>query len=324
MTRRILITGGAGFIGWNLVEELLKDENNFISVIDNFYSSKREDFQKYFEMHPRLEIIMGDVDAGEYSLAATFGKEKIDQIYHLACPASPKFYQKDPIKTLDTCYLGTKHMLELAKTTGATLLFTSTSEIYGDPLEHPQREDYRGNVNPIGPRANYNEGKRIGETLCFEYHRKYGIDIRVARLFNTYGPRMRSDDGRVVSNFIVQALKGSKLTIYGDGSQTRSFCYISDTVRALIALMNSSVIGPVNLGNPDEHTILQLAEKIKRLIENRTDHEISFIYKELPQDDPTRRKPVIHKAKTELQWKPEIVLDDGLEKTITYFQNYLS
>jgi len=319
MTYRILITGGAGFIGLNLVEELLKDENNYILVFDNFYSSKKEDFQKSFLMHPRVEIITGDV-AGWYHLHLE--RKKIHQIYHLACPASPKFYQKDPIKTLDTCYLGTKHMLDLAKTTGATLLFASTSEIYGDPLEHPQREDYRGNVNPIGPRANYDEGKRIGETLCFEYHRQHGVNIRVARIFNTYGPRMRSDDGRVVSNFIVQALQGSKLTIYGDGSQTRSFCYVSDTVRGLIVLMNSSVIGPVNIGNPDEYTIRQLAEKIKVLIEKRTEHEISFIYKDLPKDDPTRRKPVIDKAKSELHWKPEIDLNDGLEKTITYFQTY--
>ena len=319
MTYRILITGGAGFIGLNLVEELLKDENNYILVFDNFYSSKKEDFQKSFLMHPRVEIITEDV-AGWYHLHLE--RKKIHQIYHLACPASPKFYQKDPIKTLDTCYLGTKHMLDLAKTTGATLLFASTSEVYGDPLEHPQREDYRGNVNPIGPRANYDEGKRIGETLCFEYHRQHGVNIRVARIFNTYGPRMRSDDGRVVSNFIVQALQGSKLTIYGDGSQTRSFCYVSDTVRGLIVLMNSSVIGPVNIGNPDEYTIRQLAEKIKVLIEKRTEHEISFIYKDLPKDDPTRRKPVIDKAKSELHWKPEIDLNDGLEKTITYFQTY--
>jgi len=319
MRHRILITGGAGFIGLNLVEELLKDENNYILVFDNFYSSKKEDFQKSFLMHPRVEIITEDV-AGWYHLHLE--RKKIHQIYHLACPASPKFYQKDPIKTLDTCYLGTKNMLDLAKTTGATLLFTSTSEVYGDPLEHPQREDYRGNVNPIGPRANYDEGKRIGETLCFEYHRNHGVNIRVARIFNTYGPRMRSDDGRVVSNFIFQALQGSKLTIYGDGSQTRSFCYVSDTVRGLIALMNSSVVGPVNIGNPDEYTILQLAEKIKVLVEKRTDREISFIYKDLPQDDPTRRKPVIDKAKSELHWKPEMELNNGLEKTITYFQTY--
>ena len=317
MKRRILITGGGGFIGSNLVEVLLKDENNYIIVLDNFYSSRKENLESFLS-NPRFKLMERDVTDSYLHLE----EEKIDQIYHLACPASPKFYQKDPIKTLDTCYLGTKYMLELAKTTGATLLFTSTSEVYGDPLEHPQKEEYRGNVNPIGPRSCYDEGKRIGETLCFDYHRRYGVNIRVVRIFNTYGPRMRSDDGRVVSNFIVQGLKGSKLTIYGDGSQTRSFCHVSDTVQGLIALMNSSVIGPVNIGNPDEYTILQLADQIKQLIEEITGKDISYVYKDLPKDDPTRRKPVIDKARSELSWKPEVHLSVGLKNTIIYFQTY--
>ena len=324
MSCNIIITGGAGFIGFNLVETLLQDKNNNVTVWDNFVSSSKENIENLMKLrkNPRFHLLLHDVeDSNKDLLDLTAGS--VDQIYHLACPASPKFYQKDPVKTLNTCYIGTRNMLELAKTTGATLLFTSTSEVYGDPLEHPQSEEYRGNVNPIGTRACYDSGKRVAETLCFDYHRKFGVKIRVARIFNTYGPKMRMDDGRVVSNFIVQALKGSDLTIYGDGSQTRSFCYVSDTVRGLIALMNSTVIGPVNIGNPDEYTVLQLADKIKELVEWKYGRKIAYIYKDLPKDDPTRRKPAIEKAKKELDWEPTITLNLGLGHTIAYFENLM-
>jgi UDP-glucuronate decarboxylase len=241
---------------------------------------------------------------------------EVDQVYHMACPASPVHYQYNPVKTIKTNVMGTMNMLGLAKRIKARFLLTSTSEVYGDPEVHPQSESYRGNVNPIGPRSCYDEGKRVAETLAFDYHRQNHVDIRVARIFNTYGPRMLENDGRVVSNFVVQALKGEPVTIYGDGSQTRSFCYVSDLVEGLIRLMNGDAIGPINLGNPDEYTVLQLAQKIQSMVQSGT--EIQF--KPLPQDDPRRRQPDISFAKQHLGWEPTIPLMEGLERTISDFR----
>lgn len=303
---RVLVTGGAGFIGSHLVDRLLREGNDVIAV-DNCFSGTKANISQHFG-HERFEFIRHDVT--EPLLV------EVDQIYHLACPASPVFYQDNGIKTIKTSMLGTLNMLGLAKRTGATILMASTSEVYGDPEVHPQVESYWGNVNPIGIRSCYDEGKRIAETLCFEYHRQNKTDIRVARIFNTYGPRMLENDGRVISNFVVQALNGQQLTVYGDGSQTRSFCYIDDQVDALIRLMNCNNIGPMNLGNPNEYTILQLAETIQKMV----NPQIEVAFKPLPSDDPRKRKPDITLAKKVLGWEPKIELAEGLQKTIADFR----
>jgi UDP-glucuronate decarboxylase len=303
---RILVTGGAGFIGSHLIDRLMAQEHEVI-CLDNFYTGQKDNLLQWFDS-PKFELIRHDVTEPI--------RLEVDQIYHLACPASPVHYQSNPVKTIKTNVLGTMNMLGLAKRVNARFLISSTSEVYGDPEVHPQREDYRGNVNPIGPRSCYDEGKRIAETLAFDYHRQNNVDIRVARIFNTYGPRMLENDGRVVSNFVVQALRKQPITVYGDGSQTRSFCYVSDLVEGLMRLMNGDHIGPVNLGNPEEYTVLELAQKIQAMI--HSDAEIQF--KSLPQDDPRRRQPDISCAKQHLDWQPNIPLTDGLERTIADFQ----
>jgi UDP-glucuronate decarboxylase len=308
---RILITGGAGFIGSALSKRLLR-EGNEIWCLDNLSTGHIDNITDLME-HPQFHFVNRDITETV--------DIPVEQIYNLACPASPWHYQKDPVHTAKTCFLGALHVLELAKKYNATILQTSTSEIYGDPLVHPQTEDYKGNVNPIGIRSCYDEGKRIAETLFFDYARQYGTNIRVVRIFNTYGPNMAPNDGRVVSNFIIQALKGERITVYGDGRQTRCFCYVDDMVEALIRMMNNSkgFAGPVNLGNPVEMTVTELAEKIIRL----TDSSSSLEYRELPQDDPTRRKPDISLAKKMLGWEPKVSLEDGLKETISYFKKRL-
>jgi UDP-glucuronate decarboxylase len=303
---RILVTGGAGFIGSHLIDRLMEAEHEVI-CLDNFYTGQKDNLLRWFDS-PKFELIRHDVTEPI--------RLEVDQIYHLACPASPVHYQSNPVKTIKTNVLGTMNMLGLAKRVNARFLISSTSEVYGDPEVHPQREDYRGNVNPIGPRSCYDEGKRVAETLAFDYHRQNNVDIRVARIFNTYGPRMLENDGRVVSNFVVQALRAQPITVYGDGSQTRSFCYVSDLVEGLIRLMNGDYIGPVNLGNPEEYTVLELAQKIQAML--HSDAEIQF--KSLPQDDPRRRQPDISCAKQHLDWQPTIPLVDGLERTIADFR----
>lgn len=305
---RVLVTGGAGFIGSHLCERLLDDGFDVLCV-DNFYSSTRDNIAHLLD-NPRFELIRHDVTFPLYV--------EVDRIFHLACPASPLHYQRDPVQTTKTAVHGSINMLGLAKRTGARILLTSTSEVYGDPLVHPQSEDYWGNVNPIGPRACYDEGKRAAETLFFDYHRQHGLDIKVARLFNTYGPRMHPNDGRVVSNFVVSALAGEPLTIYGDGSQTRSFCYISDLIEGLLALMNSSpdITGPINLGNPGEFTIGALADLVIEL----TGTTAGITHLPLPTDDPTRRQPDITRAREQLHWSPTVSLRDGLLPTIEYFR----
>lgn len=306
---RILVTGGAGFIGSHLCDRLIEAGHEVI-CLDNFYTGHKRNIQHLLS-NPHFELMRHDI--------ITPVMVEVDQIYHLACPASPVHYQANAIKTIKTNFMGTLNMLELAKEKGARLLLASTSEVYGDPETHPQAEDYWGNVNPIGIRSCYDEGKRIAETLSFDYHRQHGVSIRVARIFNTHGTRMLENDGRVVSNFIVQALKGIPLTVYGDGSQTRSFCYVSDLVEGLIRLMNGEYIGPVNLGNPGEYSILQLASTIQRMV--NPDLELEF--KPLPQDDPRRRQPDISKAKYWLNWEPKVQLEEGLSQTIAYFREYL-
>ena len=305
---RILITGGAGFIGSALSKRLLR-EGDEIWCLDNLSTGHIDNITDLME-HPQFHFVNRDITETV--------DIPVEQIYNLACPASPWHYQKDPVHTAKTCFLGALHVLELAKKYNAVVLQTSTSEIYGDPLVHPQTEEYKGNVNPIGIRSCYDEGKRIAETLFFDYARQYGTNIRVVRIFNTYGPNMAPNDGRVVSNFIIQALKGERITIYGEGSQTRCFCYVDDMVEALIRMMNNSkgFAGPVNLGNPVEMTVTELAEKIIRL----TDSSSSLEYRELPQDDPTRRKPDISLAKKMLGWGPKVSLEDGLKETISYFK----
>ena len=305
---RILITGGAGFIGSALSKRLLR-EGNEIWCLDNLSTGHIDNITDLME-HPQFHFVNRDITETV--------DIPVEQIYNLACPASPWHYQKDPVHTAKTCFLGALHVLELAKKYNAVVLQTSTSEVYGDPLVHPQTEEYKGNVNPIGIRSCYDEGKRIAETLFFDYARQYGTNIRVVRIFNTYGPNMAPNDGRVVSNFIIQALKGERITIYGEGSQTRCFCYVDDMVEALIRMMNNSkgFTGPVNLGNPVEMTVTELAEKVIRL----TGSSSSLEYRELPQDDPTRRKPDISLAKKMLGWEPEISLEDGLKETIAYFE----
>jgi UDP-glucuronate decarboxylase len=307
---RILVTGGAGFIGSHLCDRLIEAGNEVI-CLDNFYTGHKRNIQHLLTNH-RFELIRHDITEPI--------KLEADQIYHLACPASPVHYQSNAIKTIKTNVMGSMNMLGLAKRVKARFLLASTSEIYGDPEIHPQSEDYWGNVNPIGIRSCYDEGKRISETLAFEYHRQNAVDIRVARIFNTHGTRMLENDGRVVSNFIVQALQGIPLTVYGDGSQTRSFCYVSDLVEGLIRLMNGEYIGPVNLGNPGEYTILQLASTIQRMV----NPDVEIVFKPLPQDDPRRRQPDISKAKHWLDWEPQVQLEEGLAMTIAYFREYLN
>ena len=306
---RALVTGGAGFIGSHLCERLLADGYDVLAV-DNYYSSTKDNIAHLLD-NPRFEIIRHDITFPLYV--------EVDEIYHLACPASPIHYQRDPVQTTKTAVHGSINMLGLAKRTGARILLTSTSEVYGDPLVHPQSEDYWGNVNPIGPRACYDEGKRAAETLFFDYHRQHDLDIKVVRLFNTYGPRMHPRDGRVVSNFIVSAIKDQPLTVYGDGEQTRSFCYIDDLIEGLLAMMQapSDVIGPINLGNPGEFTIGELAQKVIAM----TGTASSVEHLPLPTDDPIRRQPDITRARQMLRWEPTIALDEGLTKTIAYFRS---
>lgn len=307
MSKRVLVTGGAGFIGSHLCKELLRQGNEVI-CLDNFFTGRKENIIELFN-NPYFELIRHDV-VNPILL-------EVDQIFNLACPASPVHYQYNPIKTVKTNVMGTMNMLGLAKRVKATILQASTSEIYGDPEIHPQVESYRGNVNPIGIRSCYDEGKRLAETLCFDYYRQENVDIRVVRIFNTYGPNMLENDGRVISNFIVQALNGEDITIYGDGSQTRSFCYVSDLVQGLIKMMNKKdFTGPVNLGRPEEYTVLQLAQKVIEM--TGTNSEI--IFKPLPADDPVKRKPDITLAKKELNWESVVSLEEGLEKTIAYFR----
>jgi UDP-glucuronate decarboxylase len=309
---RILVTGGAGFIGSHLSRRLLAMGHEVI-VADNFYSGTRRNVVELLA-EPRFELLRHDVTFPLYV--------EVDQIYHLACPASPIFYQYDPVQTTKTCVHGSINMLGLAKRLRAPILLASTSEVYGDPAVHPQVESYWGNVNPIGIRSCYDEGKRCAETLFFDYHRQYSTQVKVARIFNTYGPRMLSNDGRVVSSFIVSALRGEPLTVFGDGSQTRSFCYISDLVDGLIALMNSprEVTGPINLGNPGEFTVLELATKVAALVGRPGDID----YRPLPPDDPTRRKPDIDQACKVLGWSPTVALDEGLARTVEYFSRELA
>lgn len=307
---RILITGGAGFIGSHLIDRLM-EQGHEVLCLDNFYTGHKRNILKWLG-NPNFELIRHDITEPI--------RLEVDQIYHLACPASPVHYQYNPVKTIKTNVLGTMHMLGLAKRVKARFLLASTSEVYGDPEVHPQSEDYWGNVNCNGIRSCYDEGKRVAETLTFDYHRQNHVDIRVARIFNTFGSRMLENDGRVVSNFVVQSLKGIPLTVYGDGSQTRSFCYVSDLVEGLIRLMNNDYIGPINLGNPSEYTILQLAETIQRMV--NPDAEI--IFAPLPQDDPRRRQPDITRAYKYLNWKPTVPLEEGLEKTIAYFRDLLN
>ena len=307
---RVLVTGGAGFIGSHLCDRLISSGNDVICV-DNLFTGSKDNIRHLLN-NPYFEFIRHDMTQPIYV--------ECDQIYNLACPASPKWYQKDPIFTFKTSVYGAMNCLGLAKRTGARVLQASTSEVYGDPHVHPQDESYWGNVNPIGIRSCYDEGKRAAETLFFDYHRKHGVEVKIIRIFNTYGPRMDVGDGRVVSNFIVQALKNEDITIYGDGSQTRSFCYVDDLVEGMIRLMNSSedFTGPVNIGNPDEHTIKELAEMVIGL----TGSESKIVYKPLPSDDPTRRKPTIELARDELGWEPQVKLMEGLGKTIDYFRGF--
>jgi UDP-glucuronate decarboxylase len=305
---RVLVTGGAGFIGSHLCERLLEDGYEVLCV-DNFYSSSKDNIAHLLS-NPRFELTRHDVTFPLYV--------EVDEIYHLACPASPIHYQRDPVQTTKTAVHGSINMLGLAKRTGAKILLTSTSEVYGDPLVHPQTEDYWGNVNPIGPRACYDEGKRAAETLFFDYHRQHDLRIKVVRLFNTYGPRMHPQDGRVVSNFVMSALTNKPLTVYGEGQQTRSFCYVDDLIDGLVAMMHSGdeVTGPINLGNPGEFTIAELAN----LVIEHTGVNPGIDYLPLPVDDPVRRQPDITRAKNTLGWAPTIPLVEGLTRTIAYFR----
>jgi UDP-glucuronate decarboxylase len=310
MTPTTLVTGGAGFIGSHLCDSLVAAGEEVL-CLDNFYTGTKDNIRHLLH-RPNFELIRHDIWLPLYV--------EVDRIYNLACPASPVHYQNDPVSTTKTSVLGAINMLGLAKRRRARVLQASTSEVYGDPKLHPQPESYWGYVNPIGPRACYDEGKRCAETLCFDYHRQNGVDIRVVRIFNTYGPRMHPRDGRVVSNFIVQALTNEPITLYGDGSQTRSFCYVDDLVGGLLAMMNQgSEIGPINLGNPAEFTIRQLAESVLSL----TGSQSEIVFRPLPPDDPVRRQPDINKARTVLNWEPKVDLHDGLKETITYFRRLL-
>jgi UDP-glucuronate decarboxylase len=310
--KRILVTGGSGFIGSHLCKRLL-DRGNDVLAADNFYSSDRHNVLDLLE-NPRFELIRHDVTFPLYI--------EVDEIYHLACPASPVYYQRDPVQTTKTCVHGSINMLGLAKRVGARILLSSTSEVYGNPAVHPQTESYWGNVNPIGIRSCYDEGKRAAETLFFDYHRQHDLPIKVARIFNTYGPKMQVDDGRVVSNLIVQALRGEPLTVYGDGSQTRSFCYVDDLVEGLIRLMDSplEVTGPINIGNPGEFTVLELAKQVMAL----TGSDSALEHLPLPSDDPVRRRPDISRAKELLGWEPTVSLSEGLPRTVEYFRGELA
>uniref|UniRef100_A0A3P8NEG4 UDP-glucuronic acid decarboxylase 1 n=1 Tax=Astatotilapia calliptera TaxID=8154 RepID=A0A3P8NEG4_ASTCA len=307
--KRILITGGAGFVGSHLTDKLMMDGHE-VTVVDNFFTGRKRNVEHWIG-HENFELINHDVVEPLYI--------EVDQIYHLASPASPPNYMYNPIKTLKTNTIGTLNMLGLAKRVGARLLLASTSEVYGDPEVHPQNEDYWGHVNPIGPRACYDEGKRVAETMCYAYMKQEGVEVRVARIFNTFGSRMHMNDGRVVSNFILQALQGEPLTVYGTGSQTRAFQYVSDLVNGLVLLMNSNISSPVNLGNPEEHTILEFARLIKSLVVSQS--QIQFLPE--AQDDPQRRRPDIRKAKMMLGWEPVVPLEEGLNKTIQYFSREL-
>jgi len=311
LKNRTLVTGGAGFIGSHLCERLL-EQGHEVLCVDNYFTGRRETVAPLLA-NPRFEVMRHDVTFPLYV--------EVDQIFNMACPASPVHYQVDPVQTTKTSVHGAINMLGLAKRTGARILQASTSEVYGDPAIHPQPESYWGNVNPIGPRACYDEGKRCAETLFFDYHRQHGVDIKVARIFNTYGPRMHPNDGRVVSHFVMQALAGEDITIYGDGTQTRSFCYVDDLVEALMRLMTSpeGVTGPINLGNPGEYTMLELAETVVRL----TGSASRIVHRPLPQDDPKQRQPDIAEARSKLDWWPTVPLEDGLERTIAYFRRFL-
>lgn len=309
--KKILITGGSGFLGSHLCEKLLNSKNHIL-CIDNYFTSSKKNISHLLDF-PNFEILRHDVTFPLYA--------EVDEIYNLACPASPIHYQKDPVQTLKVNVMGAINMLGLAKRTQAKIFQASTSEVYGDPKASPQKESYWGNVNPIGIRSCYDEGKRAAETLFFDYHRQHKIPIKVGRIFNTYGPRMSVNDGRVVSNFIVQCLKNKPITIYGDGSQTRSFCYVDDLIDGIFKLMNSkkSIIGPINLGNPNEITINQIASTIKEIIGSKS----KISYKKLPSDDPMQRRPDITLAKKTLNWKPVVSLENGLKKTISYFEKEL-
>lgn len=311
MKKRILVTGGAGFVGSHLCERLLTLGHEVLCV-DNYFTGRRENIAAMLS-DPKFEILRHDVTFPLYV--------EVDAIFNLACPASPVHYQFDPVQTTKTSVMGAINMLGLAKRLKIPIVQASTSEVYGDPFEHPQQEEYWGNVNPIGPRACYDEGKRCAETLFFDYRRQHGIDTKVVRIFNTYGPRMLPHDGRVVSNFVVQALKGEPITLFGDGSQSRSFCYVDDLVEGLIRMLTTpkEISGPINLGNPGEFTIAELAEKIIALTRSKSVIE----YQKLPQDDPKRRRPDIEKAKATLSWEPTIRLDVGLEHTIRYFREHV-
>lgn len=310
--KRILVTGGAGFLGSHLCERLLAEGHDILSV-DNYFTGRNDNIAQLLG-HNRFEAFRHDVTLPLYV--------EIDEIYNLACPASPVHYQYDPVQTTKTSVIGAINMLGLAKRVGAKILQSSTSEVYGDPTVHPQTEDYRGNVNPLGPRACYDEGKRCAETLFFDYHRQHHVQIKVARVFNTYGPRMHPNDGRVVSNFILQALRGENITLYGDGSQTRAFCYVDDMVEGLIRLMDTGprVTGPINIGNPHEISVRELAERVIGLVKSRS----KIMLRPLPQDNPLQRCPDITYAKQELGWEPKVALDDGLRRTINFFENLLS
>ena len=310
--KQILVTGGAGFIGSHLCERLV-EEGNAVICLDNFYSGSKSNIWHLIG-HPGFELVRHDVTEPY--------RAEIDEIYNLACPASPVFYQYDPIQTTKTSVIGTFNMLGLAKRTKSKILQASTSEVYGDPARHPQEESYWGNVNPIGIRSCYDEGKRCAESLCFDYHRIHGVDVKVIRIFNTYGPRMAVNDGRVVSNFVVQALKGEDLTIYGDGTQTRSFQFVSDLVEGMIRMMATpkGFTGPVNLGNPGEFTMIELAEKVLSKVGGKS----KIVFKPLPDDDPKMRRPDITLAKKELGWEPKVSLDEGLDEVISYFRKVLS
>lgn len=306
--KKVLVTGGAGFLGSHLCDKLIA-EGHEVLCLDNFFTGTRKNIRHLMD-NPNFELMRHDVMHPIYA--------EVDWIFNLACPASPVHYQRDPVRTIKTSIMGALNTLGLAKRNGSRILQASTSEVYGDPKIHPQPEEYRGAVNPIGIRACYDEGKRCAETLFFDYHRQHNLNIRVVRIFNTYGPRMTANDGRVVSNFIVQALRGEDITVYGDGSQTRSFCYVDDLIEAVYKMMaQDNFIGPVNIGNPGEFTILELAEMVIKLTGSRS----KIIFQPLPSDDPTQRCPVIDVAKEKLNWTPKIQLEEGLQKTIEYFKN---
>ncbi len=309
---KILITGGAGFLGSHLADKLLQQKNEVLAV-DNFFTGSKRNIS-HLASNPHFEFMRHDVTFPLYI--------ETNQIYNLACPASPIHYQFDPVQTTKTSVHGAINMLGLAKRTRAKILQASTSEVYGDPEVHPQTEEYWGRVNPIGIRSCYDEGKRCAETLFFDYHRQHALDIKVVRIFNTYGPRMHPNDGRVVSNFIVQAIKGEDITIYGDGSQTRSFCYVDDLIEAMVRMMNTSqdITGPINIGNPTEHTMLNLAEMVLRMCQSQS----KLVYMPLPSDDPKQRKPDISKAQTALDWTPKVSIEDGLKETVSYFKKLLN